>query len=180
MRRGWCRLSPPPPPPSPQYRSDRTYAASSWQGAERSSARDDGRLYRINCGCHPRPPHDGTIRSGFLVSLRKVRWGAFSSSYSRRRRRRRPAAGTPPPSHRTRRGDVVVVVVRVADVCLIEVGGTVGDIESSVFLEAFRQFQFRVGPVNFCLTFVSLSTDAPHQRQRLPSDTHLTGEETHS
>ena len=44
----------------------------------------------------------------------------------------------------------------VADVCLIEVGGTVGDIESSVFLEALRQFQFRVGTENFCLTFVSL------------------------
>ncbi len=46
--------------------------------------------------------------------------------------------------------------VKVADICLIEVGGTVGDIESSVFLEALRQFQFRVGPSNFCLTFVSL------------------------
>jgi len=43
-----------------------------------------------------------------------------------------------------------------ADVCLIEVGGTVGDIESSVFLEALRQFQFRVGDDNFCLMFVSL------------------------
>ena len=31
-----------------------------------------------------------------------------------------------------------------ADVCLVEVGGTVGDIESLVFLEALRQFQFRV------------------------------------
>ncbi len=41
-------------------------------------------------------------------------------------------------------------------ICLIEVGGTVGDIESSVFLEALRQFQFRVGPPNFCLAFVSL------------------------
>jgi CTP synthase len=29
------------------------------------------------------------------------------------------------------------------EVCLIEVGGTVGDIESMVFLEALRQFQFR-------------------------------------
>ena len=38
-----------------------------------------------------------------------------------------------------------------ADICLIEVGGTVGDIESSVFLEALRQFQFRVGHDNFCL-----------------------------
>jgi CTP synthase len=43
-----------------------------------------------------------------------------------------------------------------ADVCLIEVGGTVGDIESSVFLEALRQFQFRVGTDNFLLCFVSL------------------------
>lgn len=42
------------------------------------------------------------------------------------------------------------------DICLIEVGGTVGDIESMIFLEALRQFQFRVGPDNFCLMFVSL------------------------
>ena len=42
------------------------------------------------------------------------------------------------------------------DVCLIEVGGTVGDIESMVFLEALRQFQFRVGPENFLLAHVSL------------------------
>jgi len=46
--------------------------------------------------------------------------------------------------------------VKVADICLIEVGGTVGDIESSVFLEALRQFQFRAGPSNFVLTHVSL------------------------
>lgn len=45
---------------------------------------------------------------------------------------------------------------KIADICLIEVGGTVGDIESSVFLEALRQFQFRVGDHNFCLCFVSL------------------------
>jgi CTP synthase len=49
-----------------------------------------------------------------------------------------------------------VVPDAIADVCLIEVGGTVGDIESSVFLEALRQFQFRVGPENFVLCFVSL------------------------
>ncbi|GMI14416.1 hypothetical protein TrLO_g2428 [Triparma laevis f. longispina] len=45
---------------------------------------------------------------------------------------------------------------KVADVCLIELGGTVGDIESMVFLEALRQFQFRVGDENFMLMFVSL------------------------
>jgi CTP synthase len=45
---------------------------------------------------------------------------------------------------------------KIADVCLIEVGGTVGDIESAVFLEALRQFQFRVGHDNFVLCFCSL------------------------
>jgi len=42
-----------------------------------------------------------------------------------------------------------------ADVCLIEVGGTVGDIESAVFLEALRQFSIRVGRENFFLFFLS-------------------------
>lgn len=57
----------------------------------------------------------------------------------------------------------------VADVCLIEVGGTVGDIESSVFLEALRQFQFRVGPTNFCLTFVSLVPIMGHEQKTKPT-----------
>ncbi|XP_024532866.1 CTP synthase isoform X1 [Selaginella moellendorffii] len=43
-----------------------------------------------------------------------------------------------------------------ADVCVIELGGTIGDIESSPFVEALRQFQFRVGQENFCLVHVSL------------------------
>ena len=42
------------------------------------------------------------------------------------------------------------------DVCIIELGGTVGDIESMPFIEALRQFQFRVGSDNFCLIHVSL------------------------
>ncbi|KAG0346861.1 CTP synthase ura7 [Podila humilis] len=42
------------------------------------------------------------------------------------------------------------------DVCVIELGGTVGDIESAPFVEAMRQFQFRVGHENFCLIHVSL------------------------
>ncbi|GBG84883.1 hypothetical protein CBR_g39345 [Chara braunii] len=42
------------------------------------------------------------------------------------------------------------------DVCVIEMGGTVGDIESMPFIEALRQFQFRVGAENFCLIHVSL------------------------
>ncbi|KAJ3023284.1 CTP synthase ura7 [Thoreauomyces humboldtii] len=42
------------------------------------------------------------------------------------------------------------------DVCIVELGGTVGDIESAPFIEAMRQFQFRVGHSNFCLIHVSL------------------------
>lgn len=42
------------------------------------------------------------------------------------------------------------------DICIIELGGTVGDIESAPFVEAMRQFQFRVGHDNFFLIHVSL------------------------
>jgi CTP synthase len=42
------------------------------------------------------------------------------------------------------------------EVCIVELGGTVGDIESAPFVEALRQFQFRVGQDNFALIHVSL------------------------
>jgi len=43
-----------------------------------------------------------------------------------------------------------------ADVCVIELGGTIGDIESAPFIEALGQFSYRVGAGNFCLVHVSL------------------------
>ncbi|GAB4841590.1 CTP synthase 1 [Ancistrocladus abbreviatus] len=43
-----------------------------------------------------------------------------------------------------------------ADVCVIELGGTIGDIESMPFIEALGQFSCNVGPCNFCLIHVSL------------------------
>ena len=42
------------------------------------------------------------------------------------------------------------------DVCIIELGGTIGDIEGMPFVEAFRQFQFKVKRENFCNVHVSL------------------------
>jgi CTP synthase len=42
------------------------------------------------------------------------------------------------------------------DACVIELGGTVGDIESAPFIEALRQFQFRVGEENVFFVHVSL------------------------
>ncbi|XP_020529851.1 CTP synthase isoform X2 [Amborella trichopoda] len=43
-----------------------------------------------------------------------------------------------------------------ADVCVIELGGTVGDIESMPFIEALRQLSYSVGQDNFCIIHVSL------------------------
>lgn len=42
------------------------------------------------------------------------------------------------------------------DVAIIEIGGTVGDIESLPFLEALRQFRLESGPENCCCVHVTL------------------------
>lgn len=42
------------------------------------------------------------------------------------------------------------------EVCVIELGGTVGDIESMPYVEALRQLRYNVGDTNFCSVFVSL------------------------
>jgi hypothetical protein len=42
------------------------------------------------------------------------------------------------------------------DVCVIELGGTIGDIESMPYVEALRQMRYNVGPDNFFLAHVSL------------------------
>ena len=45
------------------------------------------------------------------------------------------------------------------DVYIVELGGTMGDIESAPFVEAMWQFQFRVGYANFALICISLVPD---------------------
>jgi len=74
------------------------------------------------------------------------------------------------------------------DVCIVEVcgqylpsynfftpslklGGTVGDIESAPFVEAMRQFQFRVGHDNFALIHVSLVPDMHGEQKTKPTQT---------
>eukprot|EP00300_Choanocystis_sp_HF-7_P021669 c20813_g1_i12.p1 GENE.c20813_g1_i12~~c20813_g1_i12.p1 ORF type:complete len:636 (+),score=152.00 c20813_g1_i12:154-2061(+) len=44
---------------------------------------------------------------------------------------------------------------KAAHVCIIELGGTVGDIESAPYIEALRQFQFRISP--HCLVRIHVS-----------------------
>jgi len=46
-------------------------------------------------------------------------------------------------------------IADIADVCIIELGGTVGDIESGVFVEALRQLEAKVGRQNFVCVLVS-------------------------
>lgn len=41
-----------------------------------------------------------------------------------------------------------------ADICIVEVGGLVGDAESPVFIEAIRQLRRDVGPTNVCYVHV--------------------------
>ncbi|KAG6856324.1 CTP synthase ura7 [Tephrocybe sp. NHM501043] len=57
------------------------------------------------------------------------------------------------------------------DVCIVELGGTVGDIESAPFVEAMRQFQFRVGHENFALIHVSLVPDLHGEQKTKPTQT---------
>lgn len=47
-------------------------------------------------------------------------------------------------------------VAQAADICFIELGGTIGDNESFNFTEALRQLRRRVGPENFCILHATL------------------------
>lgn len=55
------------------------------------------------------------------------------------------------------------------DICIVELGGTVGDIESAPFVEALRQFQFQVGADNFALIHVSLIPVIHGERKTKPT-----------
>ena len=57
------------------------------------------------------------------------------------------------------------------DVYTVELGGTMGDIESAPFVEAMRQFQFRVGYANFALIRVSLVPDMHGEQKTKPTQT---------
>ena len=50
-----------------------------------------------------------------------------------------------------------------------QLGGTIGDIEGMPFIEAFRQFQFKVGHGNFCNIHVSLVPEVRARVSRLAS-----------
>lgn len=45
---------------------------------------------------------------------------------------------------------------QIPEICVIELGGTIGDIEGMPFVEAFRQFARKIGQQNFCCVHVSL------------------------
>lgn len=55
------------------------------------------------------------------------------------------------------------------DVCIIELGGTVGDIESTVFIEALRRLRRTVGKDNFLQIHVSLVPDIHGELKSKPT-----------
>ena len=59
------------------------------------------------------------------------------------------------------------------EICIIELGGTIGDIESMAFIEAFRQFQFRVKRENFCNVHVSLVPIQNQEHKTKPTQNSL-------
>jgi len=55
------------------------------------------------------------------------------------------------------------------EVCLVELGGTVGDIESAVYLEALQQLSFKLGPKNFMMVhlgFIPFQTATGEQKTK--------------
>lgn len=55
------------------------------------------------------------------------------------------------------------------DVCIIELGGTVGDIESAPFIESMRQLRMRAGSKD---NFVSIGVVKQGQMANVPIATH--------
>ncbi|KAL5368600.1 CTP synthetase(UTP-ammonia lyase) [Cryptosporidium parvum] len=55
------------------------------------------------------------------------------------------------------------------DICMIEVGGTVGDIESSVYLEALQQFIFNIGSENIAFIHVCYLPYVGNQLKKKPT-----------
>jgi len=56
-----------------------------------------------------------------------------------------------------------------ADICVIELGGTVGDIESMPFIEALRQLQYRIGPDNMFIVQVTLVPTMSDEQKTKPT-----------
>ena len=51
-------------------------------------------------------------------------------------------------------------------ICIVELGGTVGDIESMHFLEALRQMKSKLPPENMCFLHVSLLLHGPDEKTK--------------
>jgi CTP synthase len=60
-------------------------------------------------------------------------------------------------------------------VCVIELGGTIGDIESMPFVEAIRQLQLKVGRENLVIVHVSMVPTLANAEQDTGDDSHDSG-----
>ena len=58
------------------------------------------------------------------------------------------------------------------DICIIELGGTIGDIESMPFIEALRQLQMDVGKENCCFGHISMIPTTTENEQKTKPTQH--------
>ncbi|KAK1939516.1 putative cytidine triphosphate synthetase [Babesia divergens] len=62
---------------------------------------------------------------------------------------------------------------RSPEICLLEIGGTVGDIESEIFIETVRQMKLRLGDENICLVHLSyVPVVGPNNEQKSKPTQH--------
>ena len=61
---------------------------------------------------------------------------------------------------------------KVPDVCVIELGGTIGDIESMPFIEALRQLQMDIGKKNVCFGHISMIPTTLDKEQKTKPTQH--------
>ena len=95
----------------------------------------------------------------------------YSSGHREGAPRRLPGqdrAGHPAHHRRDQGTDPALAETEAADLVVVEIGGTVGDIESLPFLEAVRQLRNEIGRDN--CAFVHVSPDAVHRAVRRAED----------
>ena len=138
---------------------------------------DDGAETDLDLGHYERFI-DESLTKNSNVTTGKVYWSVLTEGASRRLRRR---YRTGHPSHHKRDQEPLLPELshpRRPHIAIIEVGGTVGDIESQPFLEAIRQFQHEVGHENAIL--MPCDTDSIYQGIRRAQDKADAGERQRS
>ena len=114
---------------------------------------DDGAETDLDLGHYERFSHARMSKRNNVTAGPDLRRRAREGAPRRLPRRHRPGD---PARHRRDQGARSTAASEGVDVLIVEVGGTVGDIESLPFLEAIRQMRADVGRENTCYIHIAL------------------------